>query len=285
MKYHPAKAFPHPVLRPNILDYPNALIEVTVDVKRIPQTLKIRLQADFRVTDPSILELISQDKATYTLLITSPRTTFRDTCHSKHPSISREFVDGEIYGRMEVAPFIVTSVPLRDFTSSGWHEEYSSNGFDLEAGTPLALDKPQTFYVDKAEEAPIRSIFQLEVRPDIESGQWTVHLDEERIFIQMSEKDYERFNKVRFQAERDERLGPLTMNAVYLSALTTVLQIADADPTAYHDRRWFRALQARLEDGSCVNIGTDADRLLDAHKLLGVPFAAWLDTMNHISQH
>lgn len=285
VKYHPAKSFPHPVLRPNILDYPDAEFEVTVDVKRIPQTLKIRLQADFHLTDPNILELILQDKATYTLLVTSPRTTFRASIRSKDPTISCEYVNGEIYGRMEVAPFIVARVPIRNFTSTGWHNEYGHNSFDLEPGSPLALDKPQTFHVDKAEEAPIRSILQLESRADIEDGRWVVHLEEESVFIQMSEKDYKRFNVVRSHTERTRHLASLPMNSVYLTALTTVLQIADADPTAYRDRRWFRALQARLAERQCAEMGNgNADRLADAQKLLQRPFATWLETMDHITQ-
>ena len=274
MKFDPGKAWPHPVLRPPSYgdDYPRAEFEVEIDIKRIEGGIAVELAAEFQLSDPDLLKLVETDAARYALLIRSPRTHFRGLLESPVPTIHRRFTSGDLSGRVELMSFLVCTQRLPDFRSAGWHADFNGLTFNIEAGSVLAEDIQKEYWIDTADEAPLGSIFELVESPDIRDGHWECNLDGQRVGIAMSRADSERYKLARNHANKTAE-GQYLMNGLYLPALISVLNTADQDAETYEQYRWFSSLNNRLESVGCVQLGSvNADRLIDAQKVLDYPF-------------
>lgn len=272
MRFDTAKTYPHPVLRPDSSDYPRAEFEVESTLDRLAGGTKLRIVADFRLSDPDLAQLVDSGRAKYVLHVVAPKVHFRVALDNADPRIDHTFREGELHGQVVLSPFLVCTRQVSGFSATGWHEDYASLRFDVAPGSVLAQDVPKEYWVDTAEETPVGSIFTLNRDRALRTGTWRCRLSGEKIEIQMAEADYERFMMARNRVNRTPDAQYL-MNGVYLPALVSVLQEADGDEESHGGRRWYRALQAQLERAKCLRLGAVmADRLVDAQGLLKQPF-------------
>ena len=281
MKYDPGKAYPWPVLRPGgpDKDYPRAEFEVEIDMDRIEGSTAVRASASFALGDPDLLGLVEQESARYVLLVSAPATHHRSAHVSTGPPIAAEFANGALAGRTEVRGLLVAVRPVPGFRAAGWHDDYAGRRYDIEAGGVLAEDGPEIYWIDKAEEAAIGSIFHVaaEEGPLSGNGRWRCDLLGDRVLLRMSPDDLRAFGIARNRVNTTPEAASV-MNGVYLPALVHVLQEADRDGDEYADRRWYRALNERLRDLGLPGLGAAAarDRLADAQQLLEEPFGGAL---------
>lgn len=278
MRYDPAKSYPHPVLRPGssaYRDYPDADFQVDITADRRRGGTKLRVCAEFVLSDPDLLDLVNTGKALYVLRVLASRTHFREAITSGEPAIENVFDEGLLHGRVVFSPFLVSCDSLRNFSAAGWHSDYRSLRFDIDAGSVLAEEEPKEYWIDTAEDASIGSIFKVQPTNDaaLDQGIWRCRLDEQKLILEMAVPDYERFVSAR-EKMKDTADVQYLMNAVYLPALVWVLQEADRGGDEYEDLRWYRSLNARLGDtAGCGKLGVKgADRLKDAQRLLHAPF-------------
>ena len=274
MRFDPGKAWPHPVLRPSSYgdDYPRAEFEVEIEVARVKGSTAVEVSAEFELSDPDLLALVEAEAADYVLLIRAPKTHHRQLLRSTAPGIRASIPAGSLSGRVEFTPFLVCTRAQEQFHAEGWHQDFSGRKFDLEPGAVLAEDKEKVYWIDTADEGPLGAIFEHGERPDLADGYWQLQLDGERIRIEMSATDSNRYRVARELANRTPD-GQYLMNGLYLPALIQVLNVADRDPDAYGSFRWFAALARRLEAVGCDPLGSQrAERLVDAQKVLEAPF-------------
>lgn len=274
MKFDPGKAWPHPVLGPPSYgdDYPHAEFEVEIEVKRAEKSTAVEVNAWFELSEPSLLRLLEQDKAQFALLVRSPQTHCRELLQSGHSKVERSFPAGALSGRVEFAPFLVCMEALRDFQADGWHSDFADRKFDIDPGAVLAEDVSKDYWIDTADEAPLGSIFGHKHRPDLPDGRWEYELDDDRIWLAMSNFDAEQYKIAREQADNRPEAQYL-MNGLYLPALIAVLDEVDRNAEDYENCRWFFSLDQRLDAVGCRRLGTDsANRLVDAQKVLDSPF-------------
>ena len=274
MRFDPGKAWPHPVLRPPSIgdDYPSAEFQVELDVQRIKGSTALEIVAEYALSEPDLLTLIKADKARYSLLIRSPKTHYRALYHSAGAMIKCSIPAGELAGRVEFSPFLICTRTLDQFRSSGWHEDFRGRSFKLSPGSVLAEEEPRIYWVDTADEAPLSAIFEHRERSDLPDGRWQCQLDDDRVGIEMSSADSKRFESARNRVNRTPE-GQYLMNGIFLPALIHVLSTADQDSETFANRRWFAALDQRLEAIGCEPLGANGpDRLVDAQRILESPF-------------
>ena len=274
MRFDPGKAWPHPVLRPSSYgdDYPRAEFEVEIEVKRAKGSTAVEVYADFELSDPSLLQLVEQDKARFALLVKAPTTHCRQMLRSGEPNIKQSFSAGELSGRVEFAPFLVCTQALSGFRADGWHADFDGRTFDIAAGAVLAEDVSKDYWIDTADEAPLGSIFGHKRRSDLPVGRWNYELAEDRVWVVMSSDDAARYEAAREHANNQPE-GQYLMNGLYLPALVAVLNEVDQDVDEYSGYRWFASLDQRLEAVECAPLGKPCSgRLIDAQKLLDSPF-------------
>ncbi len=274
MKFDPGKAWPHPVLRPSSYgdDYPRTEFEVEIEVKRTIKSTAVKVDAFFELSEPSLLELLKQNKAQFALLIRSSQTHCRQLLQSSQPNIQHSFPAGFLSGRVEFAPFLVCIEALLDFYAEGWHSDFAGRKFDIEPGAVLAEDVPKDYWIDTADEAPLGSIFSHKSRSNIADGRWKYELEEDRIYIVMSDADSRQYGIAREHVGNQPE-GQYLMNGLYLPALIAVLNEVDQDSEVYREFRWFSSLDQRLEAVGCSPLGeNNSNRLVDAQKVLDSPF-------------
>lgn len=275
MKFDPAKAWPYPVLHPRAYgdDYPRAEFEVEIAVNRTQGTRNVEVTANFELSDPDLLGLVEKGAARYVLLIRATKTRFRELLESEKPRIDERFSGGELSGRVEVVPLLVCTRRLTNFKASGWHSDFAERTFDIETGSVLAEDSPKEYWIDTMDESSIGSIFEHVESKDVNDGLWECRLEGDRVKIAMSISDSRRYKVARERANGQPD-GQYLMNGLYLVALIHVLSMADQQNDEYSEYRWFASLDKRLEDVGCQPLGSEsADRVVDAQKLLDLPFA------------
>ena len=199
MKFDPAKAWPHPVLRPSSYgdDYPRADFEVDIEVRIVSDRTAVQIRADFELSDPGLLRLVADGAARYVLLIKAPRTHFRHAIVSPVKKVMTTFSGGALSGRTEFASFLICNEPVPTYSSSDWHAEFRGMDFDLIPGMVLAEDVPKDYWIDTADEAPLGSIFAHKERPDLPIGHWEYELGDDHVWIVMSTADTEKYSKAR----------------------------------------------------------------------------------------
>ena len=275
MKFDPNKAWPYPVLRPQSFgdDYPYAAFEVEIDVERTRGSTAINVETEFYLSDPDLLGLVEQGEARYVLLVKAPKTRFRNLVESSSPVVEREFSAGDLSGRVEFAPFLVAKRNVFGFRAGGWHADYSDHAFDIAAGSVLAEDEPREYWIEPADDDPlIGSIFAVREQDNISDGCWNYDISEDRVWIVMSKKDYARFSNARNRVNKHQD-GFYLISGIYLPVLIAVLNELDQATDVYREYSWFSSVERRLENLECKPLGSgDANRLLDAQKVLDSPF-------------
>lgn len=275
MRFDSGKAWPHPVLRPRSVgdDYPDAEFEVEVQILGARGSTAIDVDATFELSDENLLQIIEDNCAKYVLLVKSPKTHFRRLLTAKDPHIRKSFRAGDLSGRVEFTPFLISTQVLPEFRANGWHSDFAGRTFQIPCGAVLAEDELQEYWIDTANEAPLGSIFGSRLQPRLQDGCWNFELAEDRIWILMSKNDTERFKKARHRVNNQPEAHYL-MNGLYLPALTAVLYQVDQDVEEYRESHsWFGSLDERLAAVDCKPLGTPAiNRLLDAQKVLEFPF-------------
>ena len=274
MRFDPNKAWPHPVLRPRFCgdDYPKAEFQVEISAERIKGSTAVVVQADYSLSDPDLLELVSSDRAQFILVTKAPQTHFRESIASSEPTIIRQFKHGEISGRVEFAPLLVCTQSIADFRANGWHSAFLGRSFHMAPGSVLAEDTPKEYWIDTADERPLGSIFGHKPVSDLPDGRWQLELREDRIWILMSDNDSARYESARNRANNQPEAQYL-INGLYLPALVSALNEVDAISEDYQEYRWFSSLAHRLEATGCRPLGSPgADREIDAQKIFESPF-------------
>ena len=100
-----------------------------------------------------------------------------------------------------------------------------------------------------------------------------MHRDPDFVTLLLHSIDYERFQNARQQASA-KQTAMYIVNGIYLPALAWLLVEADrAGTDELNQRRWFDALNSALLREGCTDVGAkEADRVLDAQKILQQPF-------------
>ncbi len=274
MKFDSGKAWQHPVLRPKRYgdDYPYAEFEVDIDVELDKRKGSVSLQAEYCLSDPNLLSLVDREEAKYVLLVNCSKTRRRETIESFEPRIRNRFTAGDLSGRTEFSPFLIATRFLEAYDWSGWHSDFCGLRVDIKEGYVLAVDEPKAYWIDRAEEAPLGSIFVHSASPAMQNERWDVQLDNDRVEIIMSEETSRLYKSVRLEVIKKSDVHYL-MNSLYLPALVKVLYEADNDTKTYENFRWYSALNNLLEFAHCPVLGSaSSNRVLDAQKLLASPF-------------
>jgi len=274
VKWEETKSWPYPVLRPNSDDYQGVEFQVCIDSQQLPESTELEIEAEFALSDSDLLRLVGTGQAEYLLLVKCSTTHYRREFRSAEPLIRQRFKNGKLAGKVDFAPFLVAVKALSDFRSQHWHADYQALTPQFEAGATLAVDHPQTYWIDTADERSVTSMFRV-AKADVPDGQWRCRPQLDHIDIELSERDYGRFNGARSRAYGQPDSAYL-LNGVYLPALIWLLMEVDQgdDGGGYADSRWYQALNQALARRQLSELGAaSADRLADAQALLELPFA------------
>lgn len=246
MQFDPQRAYPYPVLRPGVDDYVDGDIQVTVDVTASPDQTAVKAQVEFIVSVPDIVSLVQEGLAQYVAVFSCRDTYLRRSFKSQAPKFEIEFQNAVLRGEVSIHGYVVASERIQGYTSKLLNEEFGVGGIEFPRGAVLALDEPQAVYIDRDLLRPISSVFGITKKEGLTEYEWTLNLDEEKVFIEVSPAFKERLD-----AARNSTVNrAILINSVYFAAVMQALKALRADEAEYAERRWAQVLLQ-----SCSNAG------------------------------
>lgn len=268
MKYDRNKSFPYPVLSDYSDDYINAAFQASQYLYVDSETGDVVLDVQFMLSEKAIDALVQQGKATYAVLVKCSKTYYRECFFSEGTELEVQIESGVLHGKVELSPYIIATSNLQGFTSPQFNSEYNQAYFDLPAGAVLALNEPDTYYVDQEDLKNIGSVLLLNGTEDQEQGFVSYSIDEDMISIDVSI-----FDKKRIDAARNEtKLKGFILMGIIMPVIAEIIMILTKPDQreTYEDRKWYRALELRLQELS-IDIDSITSPLEVAQKIFDYP--------------
>lgn len=266
MQFDALRAFPYPVLRPGSNDYLDSDIQTIVDFVQSEDRQAITVEADLAVGVQEIRAEIEAGRARYAAVIACRDTYFRQAVLSADSSLRAEFSSGELRGEVLVYPYVVATEAIEGFTCNWINPEFGEGPFSFPNGAVLAVDLPQTIYLDRETFRPISSCFYLAANENVPSNEWQIDASEDKVRIAVSPSLKERIGNARNSKEN----RAILLNSIYFGAVVQCLALLKADDEV-SDQRWARIFRQRLADQH-LDLNNHAETWL-AQQLMRHPFA------------
>lgn len=266
MQFDTLRAFPYPVLRPDVNDYVDGDIQVIVDFTPSTDGQELEAEVSYHVSVDELKAEVKSGRARYVVVFACRDTYFRyvHETDSEHSVIS--FPAGHLRGEVEVYPYISAVSPIRGYNSNWINPEFGPGPFAYDVGAVLAVDRPQVVYIDRDVFRPLASVFVL-VQDDSMAGyEWRVLTTEEKVQILLSPELKAKIDLVR----NNKAHRAVLMNSIYFSAVMQCIAKLKRDLEDEVDTRWGKVILQR-----CHNEGIDIqehDEHLIAQRLMKSPF-------------
>jgi hypothetical protein len=259
MQFDTLRAFPYPVLRPDIDDYTDGELQATVDF--ILQKDSVIADVSFALSIKEIGDLVNAGKAHYVVVLACRDTYFRKAISSNKPKFTETFKAGELRGEVQISPYIVASADISSYKCPLINSEFGSGPFHYEKGSLLAIDRPQTVYIGRDLFKPISSVFSLVRNETLQGPEWRLDLSGDKVVISVSGEIKEQIDRAKHRA--------VLINSIYFAAVMQCLAVLKAEPEAYEGYRWSQVFMQKCHD---LGLSLEHDEYILAQKLMKLPF-------------
>jgi hypothetical protein len=265
MQFDTLRAFPYPVLRPDVDDYTDGDLQATIDFQ--PSGATIEAEVTFALSVPSILKLIKTGKAKYVVVFACRDTYLRKSVTSGKPKFSASFKTGELRGQVVIYPYIVATSKIKNYKSKLINQEFGKGPFQYEKNELIAVDRPQEVYIDRDLFKPITSVFEMIESQNLQGSEWQIKLDSPKVQILASSELKEKIDIARGGTKGKAIL----INSIYFSAVMQCITVLKYEPDEYADYKWAQVFKQKCEDMH-INISAHPE-CVTAQRLLKAPFA------------
>ncbi len=233
------------------------------------------LSFSFVINEECIIKLLKGRQATYVIEIYCPTTLMRRVFSVDEKEGKFSLKKGELYRRVEVNAFVVCTKAIQNYSSRNFNKEFGDDAsFNLVPGDVLATADTEIYYWDTECVAPLHSVFDLVAIDSITAGMFAVDTEGDKVKIQMHPRDKERFDHMRHSHESKP-----TAMFVYFSAVAEVLrQMKDAKSDDGKDKKWYRAIEYKLNEMG-KNLSS-TDHFMLAQELLRHPLGLILPRLD-----
>ena len=264
MQFDSLRAFPYPVLRPDVDDYLDGDIQVTVDFTPTQDGQEVTAKVSFVLSVPEINALVTSGLAKYAVVFACRDTYYRHVEQRDHADFDVSFRKGFLRGEVQVFPYVTAIAPIPSFVSASVNPEFGSGPFSFDVGSVLAVDRPQAAYIDRDVFSPLTSIFVLVKNENLTGAEWRLNTSGEKVEIQVSDA-----LKTKIDAARNESSNrAVLVNSIYFAAVMHCIGIVkqgDVDGL-----RWAAIISQKAH-----NAGLDLDAhddYLITERLMQFPF-------------
>lgn len=244
MQFDLSRAFPYPVLRPSVDDYVDGDIQATVDFTQSEDGLHLAATVSFALSVPELVKEIEAGRAAYSVVFACRDTYFRKAVLSHEPNFAHSFPAGAIRGEVLIYPYVVAIADIATFTCPWINAEFGAGPFSFEKGSALALETPQSVYVDRDAFKPISSAFELVKDASVPDNEWRVDAHREKIAIAVSPDTKAKIDIARNDSSRKAIL----LNSIYLGAVIQCVALLKYEPEEVADYRWAHIFRTRCDD-------------------------------------
>lgn len=240
MQFDPLRAFPYPVLRPDIDDYVDGAMDVVINHNINTNEKTISINFNFSLSVQEIASIIDLKSAEYLVVVSCRDTYFRKTIRSFHPNISEIFSDGDIRGEVVLYPFIVTNNKIEKFSCKWINSEFGKGPFTFDSGAILALAEPQKLYVERERFNKITSFFTLVKDDSVGKHVWRLDCDTDKIRIVVSS-----YLKKKIDNARNDNVNiSVLVNSIYFAATVQCLIVLKEGEVL--EQKWAKFFKQRI---------------------------------------
>jgi hypothetical protein len=260
--------FPHPVLADWRDDYNEGSFSADVAYQEDKNRDRISIACDISLANTELEHLLSEGKAAVGIFALCVTTGLRDLIPLKIGHSTYTFAPGSLLGTVILRALIWSVEPIANWQPKQIHSEFPET-FDLGRGQILAMGEELRIDIGNLPLPNLETIFSIEVRDDLEKGDFEVNLDNPKITILAGRETYDLVETLR----KDSKLGPVVMNAVYVPVIMQVLSVlrSEKGTAQYEGKRWVKPFEERCEKLE-VTFDDDSPLISDACKLLAMPF-------------
>jgi hypothetical protein len=267
MRFDHQKAFPYPVLRPDIDDYLDGEFQVTVDFVGDKDNTKLKAEVHIALSIREIREEIKKGNAHVSIVVACRDTYFRDAITTTKFDFTKTYDCGCFRGEVIIYPFVVATERIANFSCKDINPEFASKSFKFDVGEVLAADEPKVMYIDRELFRPISSIFQIVKLDSLAGFEWRASFEEDKIQILMSAEAKEAVDRAR----NDRSHRAVLLNSVYFATVMEAVQRLKDEEQTYADRRWAQIVLQQCHNAA-LNISAH-DSSMIAQRLLKTPLA------------
>ena len=244
--------YPHPVLQPGGNDYRDGCsFDVVFDeAKQRIEENEIVLDIGYKLECPGIEKMIDEADAEVCVIAHSPAASYRRMHAIKAGKTTVEIRVGkfDVVEKLELRCVVVSACDSPRFELADFNPLFfESTGFKIKKGSILALTDKVTLYLDDTDfEKPVESIFRInrrneqvaQIQPDFTS-------DTGKIEINLCSELYELYNSIEQGYAKTFRR--CLTGAVVLPVLVEAIDAFSEDYEFYHEYRWARVVERKLE--------------------------------------
>ncbi len=265
MRFDHQKAFPYPVLRPDIDDYLDSEFQVTVDIVGAKDNQKIEAKIQVALSSDDIKREITKGNALISVIFACRETYFRETITTQKFGFKKSFDSGAIRGEVIIYPFVVAIKPIKRFRCRDINPEFQATSFNFETGEVLAADEPKIVYIDRDLFRPISSILQLVKLDSLTGFEWRLNFEDDKLQLMLSAEAKQAVD----QARNSRRNRAILINSLYFSAIMEAIQKLKEDDGTYEPLRWAQVIKQQCHNAA-IDIATH-DSYMIAQRLLKYP--------------
>ncbi|MDX8455964.1 hypothetical protein RFM98_24830 [Mesorhizobium sp. VK9D] len=265
MQFDSLRAFPYPVLRPDVDDYVDGDIQVTAEFEPSMDGQEVVAEVAFHLSVEELRAEVEAGRAKYTTVFACRDTYFRHVHSSSDESFKVAFPAGRLRGEVQVFPYIASVKTITGYKSKLINSEFGEGPFRYEIGSVLAVDRPQIIYIDRDVFKPLSSVFVLIGDDSIVGHEWQVRTTDDKVQICVSLELKELIDKAR----NNKAHRAVLMNSIYFAAVMQCISILKSG-SEDNESRWAKVMRQKCHNDG-INID-EHDEYLIAEKLMRSPF-------------
>lgn len=280
------KNFPYPFLAKDSSDYKSSSLVVDMEQKRYGFEIEMFFEAV--LNNNELIKLLQMGLITIAIHIECPATSFRKAFYLKKSlTTTIKINEKDLNGKVEISSFIIAIKPIRDYTSDDFDDFLKGYSFDFEVGAILGVGDQFSLLINKETEDLVNvvSIFKIIRNPSIETIDFHTNTTDERVAIELPEKDYETYKLLRNQIS----LQPVLSSMIIIPVLTELLsEIKKKGPEDFQDSLWFNSLDKQLNDKFGLSLidenfsnYSEKSLFLLAQKLINNPISKGLTSLRN----
>lgn len=235
-----SRTFPYPVVSIGGTDYKDTVFEneVTCSFELVDGVSHPQLTWRVSVSNPVLDGLFAAGQIKFVLDVLAKETLTRQSFEVQ-PSGSKLFAAGDLYGTVQVTPYLIASSTIPDFRPTGLNLEYGDSTFEIGNGDVLGIGDTFIFeIVPDTTALPDEMVVKLS--EDVDKDTYEIILTDSTIIVFAGKDVKEYWDRVH---ENPEQKSYLYQSIYKDCVLVALKKIVDEDS----DSQWAKSLKANLE--------------------------------------
>ena len=230
---------PFPILAAFRDDYQGVQIAVDIDAHLTTEILTLKV--NFKVDEPSLLELIRRGDACYAVHIECGPTSYRRVFTGSNPHFEEVVSANVLANNFDVCTFVVAVRDFSNYTSEYFHPDYSDCTFDIYRGNILAIGESVNVLISGDDGTP-PSLIKIAQGNERQDANIQVNTDgDQYIVVSLEPSLYNLYLQM-----GEGVYGETVFSLILLPVLEQVLSQMALDQSD-EDKYWFRRIEKLLE--------------------------------------